>query len=275
MTIATSLPAARQPIWKLQILWFALALGLLEGSLFNFLPVSFPVFRHFFGATFEQLGRIQLLFFASGMLLSVGGGWLVGRLGLHAAAIIATLFVILGLLGIGNAPNILVVLIGSFCFGLAIQGVILVSNSIMAENFSDGRQTVFFLWSLCDALGATVGPTVLGRWLGDAEFHGASWRMAYFAVCGLAGLMTLWGFFLRSSSPETRILKVAPTSNALGIMRRCWRTRPFTPSPWLCSCMVWHKVEWFPGQGSFIKSRTAWEQPKRLISLASMLRVSS
>src|SRR5437016_8582670 len=87
------------------IVWFLLSVGFVVGSVYNFIPVSFPAFRSQFGASQEQMGRTQLLFFGSGLMASIFGGWFIGRLGLRRAVMAVLLFLGAGLMLIGSAPN--------------------------------------------------------------------------------------------------------------------------------------------------------------------------
>src|SRR5579864_9328449 len=91
MANADALPvdADASPVWKDPVFWFLIALGLGYGSVFNFLVVSFPVFRREFGATLEQMGRSQFFYFGSSLLFSLVGGALIGRLGLRRSAMFA------------------------------------------------------------------------------------------------------------------------------------------------------------------------------------------
>ena len=190
----------RVPLRKDPIFWFVLALGLAYGAVFNFLPTTFPIFRHFFGVTLEQLGRTQLLFFVSFLVFSFCGGWSIGRLGLRPAALVSLLLLAIGLVTIGGARRFGMVLLGAFLLGLAIAAIVVVCWSTINDHFGERRQSAFFAFGLCDAAGSTIGPAFLGKWLGFAEAHGADWRTGYYATAALIALLVVWGALLRSES---------------------------------------------------------------------------
>ncbi|MFN7992712.1 MAG: MFS transporter [Bryobacteraceae bacterium] len=182
-------------VWRDPALWFVLAAAFAYGAVFNVLPVMFPAFRSEFGANFEELGRTQLLFFISSLLVSALGGWFIGRAGFRRAAAGSIALLAVGLLTIAAAPRFAAVLAGAFLFGLAISALVVVCNSIVSEHFGERRQSVFSVFGILDAVGAIVGPAVLGWFLGAGR--PGAWR----GVCAgmAAGLLLLgaWVLFLR------------------------------------------------------------------------------
>jgi len=163
-------------LYRDPLFWLVLALGFGYGAVFNFIPVTFPVFRRAFGSTLEEMGRTQLLFFASFLLFSIGGGWFIGRLGLRRAAAVSVGIIAAGLAVIGSAQGFAPVLAGAFLLGLGIASTTVTSYSIINDHFGEKRQSVFFLFGVTDAAGATVGPAALGSWIAYTEAGGGSWR---------------------------------------------------------------------------------------------------
>lgn len=164
------------------LLWFVLALGFLDGAIFNFLPVTFPVFVRQFGSTLEQLGRLQLVFFLSTLAFSVFGGALIGRLGLARAGAAVLALLVAAFVTIAGAPGFPVLLLGGVGFGVGLSGIEVVSNAMISDNFPERRQSIFFVWGIINAVGATLGPAALGRWLRYAETARHGWRAAYLGV---------------------------------------------------------------------------------------------
>ncbi len=186
------------PIWKDQVFWFVIALGVGYGAVYNFLPASFPAFTRQFNCSLAQLGQIQLLFFLSGLAFSVVGGPVVARLGLKRSAMVA--FAIAGgaLLLIAESRHFAVVLIGSVLFGFAISAMVVINSSIISGHFSERRQSVFLITGLSDAGGSMIGPAMLGWWLGNSTRWGLSWRVGYFTAAADMGALILWALFVRS-----------------------------------------------------------------------------
>ena len=186
------------PIWKDQVFWFVIALGVGYGAVYNFLPASFPVFTRQFNCSLAQLGQIQLLFFLSSLGFSVVGGPLVALLGLKRSAMVA--FAIAGgaLLLIAESRHFVLVLIGSALFGFAISAMVVINSSIISGHFSERRQSVFLITGLSDAGGSMIGPAMLGWWLANSMRWGLSWRVGYFTAAADMGALILWALFVRS-----------------------------------------------------------------------------
>lgn len=172
--------ALARPIWREPAFWLALALSLLTGAIYNALPVSFPVFKRVFGISLEEMGRTQFLFFGSALGAGLGGGWFVGHLGLRRALVVALVFFAVTLVAIGSSSDFRLVLLGAFCFGLAIASVIIMTLSLISERFPRKLQTVYFLAGISDAIGSALGPAVLGSWFTYADSTGRSWRTGYY-----------------------------------------------------------------------------------------------
>ena len=45
-----------------QIFWFVMVLVFVYAGVYNCLPVTFPIFKHVFGTSLEQMGRTQSVF---------------------------------------------------------------------------------------------------------------------------------------------------------------------------------------------------------------------
>lgn len=192
---ATAVDASepQKPYWSDQLFWFILALGFVFGGLFNFLPASFSTFKNAFNLSFQELGKIQLFFFSGGLFFTLIGGWFVNSVGFRAAASSTLVLLACALLLAGSASNSTSLLIAAFCFGAAIASLVVTSNSMIADAFPDKRQSVFFIWAVSDAAGATVGPVLLGRWLRYAEVSGVTWRFGYYAAAALLLALLFYG----------------------------------------------------------------------------------
>lgn len=198
---ASAVPSRLTPtVWKDTAFWFVMALAFTFGGVFSFFPVTFPAFQRTFSANLEQMGRIQLVSFASGLVFAVGGGWFARRLGLRGAAVAALLLLAGGLTAVGSAPAFPVVLLGAGCFGFALAGVGVVGNSIISERFPERQQSIFFASGMSGALGATLGPAALGRWLAYAQQSGGTWRSGYYFAAALLTLIAISGLLLRADS---------------------------------------------------------------------------
>ncbi len=206
-------------LWKDPILWFVVGLFLIYGGVYNILPVTFPIFKDVFNCTLEQMGRTQLLFFISGLVFSATGGWIIARLGIRYGTVVALVFLAGTLTVIGMAPSFPVVLLGAFCFGLALSALNVICNALISNHFSDKRQSVFFVMGLCDSGGAVAGPALIGRWFAYAQRTGASWRAGYFGAAGAAAAFLPWALLLRSIGQAGQGKEGKPKTAALSMMR--------------------------------------------------------
>ena len=188
------------PIWKDQVFWFVIALGVGYGAVYNFLPASFPVFTRQFNCSLAQLGQIQLLFFLSSLGFSLVGGSLVALLGLKRSAILSFAIAAGALLLIAESRHFVLVLIGSALFGFAISAMVVIDSSIISGHFSQRRQSVFLITGLSDAGGSMIGPAMLGWWLANSMRWGLSWRVGYFTAAADMGALIVWALFVRSSA---------------------------------------------------------------------------
>lgn len=202
MTKAETLPAdwKARSVWSDPVFWFVIALGLGYGSVYNILPTSFPIFRREFGATLEQMGRSQLLFFSSGLLFSLVGGAMVGHIGLRRSAMVGLSIAGAALLFITTAAKFNLVLASALFFGFSISGLVVIGSSIISNHFVENRQSVFFLTGLSDAGGSMIGPAALGWWFVQAEHWQMSWRGGYYAGAGVMAILLVWALCMRSSS---------------------------------------------------------------------------
>ena len=198
-TDPTAPPAPTVPtMWKDPVIWFVLGVVFVGSSITNFMPVTFPIFRRVFGTTLEQMGRIQVSYYGSAVIFTLGGGWFVGRLGYRRAIAIAFLVIASALCIIGSAPSYAMVLVGAFIFGLGVLSLAVTTASIIGEHFGPIRQRLFFVHGIFDSLGGMAGPAALGWSLANVERFGMSWRTAYFATATLVGSLFLGPLLLRS-----------------------------------------------------------------------------
>lgn len=214
--------ASNRSLWRDPVLWLALTLSLVIGAIYNSLPVSFPVFKRVFGTTLEEMGRTQFLFFVSALVAGLGGGWFIGHLGLRRSLVVTLIFLAAALILIGSAPGFVFVLAGAFCFGLAVAAVVVMTLSLISEYFVGRLQSVYFLAGICDAVGSTVGPAVLGRWFTYAGATGQSWRAGYYvtATIPLALACLAWHSLSKSRVQEHAgsVSKIPPSSLMKGIL---------------------------------------------------------
>jgi len=199
-TEAPALTLGVQPIWKDPLIWFVLGLYFISTAIMNFLPVTFPIFRRVFGSTLEQLGRIQVCYYGSAVVFTIGGGWFVGRLGYRRAIVVALAAIAASLVIVGSAQSYTIVLVGAFCFGLGVLSISVTTASIIGEHFGAIRQRLFLLQGISGSTGNIIGPAALGWWLGNVERLGTSWRIGYYATAVLVALLVFWPWLLRSES---------------------------------------------------------------------------
>src|SRR5579863_5765277 len=211
--------ASRKTIWKDQIFWFILALNFAFGAVFNFLPVTFPLFKRSFGSSLEELGRTQFLFFLAGLLFSLCGGWFVDRLGLKRAAVATLLCLTAALAMVGSAWNFQLVLVAAFIFGLSVAAVAVVYSAMICESYPERRQSLFFLSGILDGLGAMLGPAALGKWLLHAERTGANWKIGYYISSAVLGILLLWAMLLKSNLFPAPKSDGSSIRGAVGVMK--------------------------------------------------------
>ncbi len=219
-----ALESEANSVWTDSVFWFVMVLGLGYGAVFNFLPASFPIFKREFGATLEQMGQSQFLYFVSSLVFSLIGGAMIGRLGLKRSAMVALSIAGAALILIGGASKFSLVLFSVVFFGLAIAALVVIGSSIISGHFGKNRQSVFFLAGLSDAGGSMVGPALLGWWFVQADHWNMSWRTGYYAGAGAMGLLLLWALFVRSNSLPRESLESGVGEPALSIMREVLRS---------------------------------------------------
>lgn len=184
------------------LLPFVLALGFFDGAIYNFLPITFPVFSLQLGLTFEQLGRVPLVFFLSTIVFSLGGGWLIACLGLRRAAVTILGLLIMAFIIIACMASFPMLLAGAGLLGLAVVGMEVLSAAIITDALSDKRQSNFFIWAVANAVGATIGPAVLGVFIRHSMIATSTWRVAYLGGAVAAAAFLLWPLLLRSCWPS-------------------------------------------------------------------------
>jgi MFS family permease len=200
-----------------QMLWLILCLGFVWASVFNILPVSFPAFREAFGATTEQLGRTELLFFLGGLMFTAVGGYFIERLGLKRAAAVAALFTSSSLVVIGTAAGLTIVLLGAASFGLAMASLDVACSSIIAEYFGKKRQSIFLLYAAVTSLGGIVGPAILGWWLTHRKPTAQNWRAGYYLVACVLIPLAIWAVRAPSMRSPGQSNLTAPTKSLDGM----------------------------------------------------------
>jgi MFS family permease len=208
---------AARVIWKDPIFWFVIALGLGYGSVYNFLPISFPIFKEVFGATLDQMGRSQFLFFIAGLVFSFVGGPIIGFLGLKRSVIAASLLTGLALVLIGMAPGFNYVLASAVLLGLGIAALVILGSSIISRHFKENRQSVFFITGLSDAGGSMLGPAVLGWWYVHAAHIHLTWRSGSFIAAGVMALLLIWCTTVNSQSMSGESAEANPSSSGRGL----------------------------------------------------------
>jgi MFS family permease len=191
-------PAASEPILKDPIFWFVIAAGLGYGGVRNFLPTTFPLLRRELGATLEQMGQTEFLFYLSSILIGILGGPVLALMGLKRTAMAALGLASVSLLLIGLARRVDLILLCAGMLGLAIVSMVVVISSMISSHFHARRQSVFLLAGLADAGGTTMGPAVLGLWIVHAERWHLTWRSGYFAGAAVLGMLVLWALFVPS-----------------------------------------------------------------------------
>lgn len=221
--------APAKAMWKTQVFWLILALNFVFGAVFNFLPVTFPVFKRSFELSFEDLGRIQFVFFLAGVSFSFFGGWLVEHLGLKYAAAATLLGLSFSLTMVGSAWNYQLLLGTAFIFGLAVAALVVVYSAIICDTFPDSRQSLFFLSGIFDGIGAVVGPAALGEWLENSERTGSNWSIGYYATAVILAILLLWTVSLGSDLFSTPKAERTSVRDAIKIVSGILRS----PAMWL------------------------------------------
>lgn len=126
MTKTGKSSSALAVVWKCPIFWFAIALGLADGSVRNFVPATFPIFSHEMGASLKQMGDTQFLFYLSSLVFGAVGGPMLALIGLNRGAVISLSMAVTSLLLIGFAHQFTPVLIASGTLGLAIVALVVI-----------------------------------------------------------------------------------------------------------------------------------------------------
>ena len=180
-----------------QSFWFVLVSGTLFGLVLNFIAPAFPAMRETFGATLEQLGRLQLIYFAGGTVFGLAGGWVALRFGPRRGMIIALVMVVAGMLAFGFARTLVGMQIGAALCGVGSMGILVMDGAIISRVFAARRQSVFILLGLTGAIGGSGGAAIMGRWIVYAGGNGLDWRLAALFIAGLLSLFIIWGLLLR------------------------------------------------------------------------------
>jgi MFS family permease len=223
-------------IWKDPIFWFAIALGLAEGGVRNFVPATFPVFSREMGASLKQMGDTQFLFYLSSLVFGAVGGPLLALAGLKRSAIAALALAAVSLLLVGATHHFDMVLVAAALLGFAIVSLVVIISAMVSGHFNARRQSVFLLTGLSDAGGSMLGPALLGWWIVHAERWRLTWRSGYLMGASVMAALIMWAFSVRSESmqgdhiaPNARPASLANTWDVL-------RHSAFYTAVVLCFC---------------------------------------
>lgn len=118
-----------------------------------------------------------------------------------------------GLLIVGGAPIFAILLLGALTFGFALSAVEVLTSAIISEEFRENRQSIFFLWGVINATGATIGHAGLGRWVRHTEVAHTTWRTGYMAVSVTMIGLIVWGLFLSTRRASEQQAQGATQSN--------------------------------------------------------------
>lgn len=211
-------PSESGSFWSEQVFWFVISLGFIWALVYNILPVSFPAFKDVFGASTEHMGRSQLLFYLGGLMYTVVGGFSIDRLGLRGAAIATPLLVAASLAIIGRASGMTTVMVGAFCFGLAMASLDVVCSSLIAEHLWKMRQSVFLLYAANTSLGGIIGPVAMGWWQTHGHAPAENWRTGYYVIAGALVPLAAWGLRIRPRPSAPQAAATASASGSLAVI---------------------------------------------------------
>jgi MFS family permease len=233
----TETPGVRaSPIWKDPLFWFIIAVGLGYGSVRNFLPTTFPILRREMGATLENMGQAEFLFYLSSVLIGMLGGPVLAVLGLKRAAIGALTLSSLSLLVMGSAGRIGLVLICSGTLGLAIVSLVVIMGSTISNHFKERRQSVFLLTGLSDASGTMLGPALLGLWIVHAHRWNLTWRSGFFLGAVAMGCLAVCALFVSAKSMGDASASAKKSGTNLQDTKLILSDSSFYTSVLLCFC---------------------------------------
>jgi fucose permease len=199
----------------LETYWFIISLGFIWALVYNLLPVSFPAFKEVFGATTEQMGRSQLLFFVGGLIYTIVGGVFIDRLGPRRAAVATVLLVAASLAIMGSAATMGMLFVGAFCYGLALASLDVICSTLIVEYFSEQRQSLFLLYGAISSFGGILGPAALGWWQTNAHAPAQNWRTEYYAIAAVLVPIATWGLRIRPRRRTSTEVAAAQTSDSL------------------------------------------------------------
>jgi fucose permease len=181
-----------------QLIWLTLALGVFLGLVVCFLPPLFTAMSETYTASFEELGRTQFVFFISGIVYSLSGGWLTAHIGLRGAARLSSLSVALGMVCIALGNSLLSVFIGTVLNGIGSCGLAVTASAIIARCYPDQRQKIFIYFGIAASLGFGAGPAFLGWWLEWTSASQVQWHFGVYLYAVLFALLGLWAHVLRT-----------------------------------------------------------------------------
>jgi MFS family permease len=229
-------PVASEPIWKDPLFWFVIAVGLGYGGVRNFLPTTFPILRRELGATLEQLGQTEFLFYLSSVLIGLLGGPVLVLLGLKRAAVAALTVAGVSMLLIGGARKFDLILFSAGMLGLAIVSLVVVISSTISRHFHARRQSVFLLVGLSDASGTMLGPAIFGLWIVHAGRWHLTWRSGYFVAAAALGILVIWALFVPSESMGDNSSTQEARGASIASIKSVLRNSAFFTAVVLCFC---------------------------------------
>lgn len=185
---------ARDPFFP-----FLVSMGGVLGLSVPFLPPLFPAFQATFGASYEQLGRTQLIMFLSGLAFSVVGGRISAIFGYRRTIVLVLSVEAAGLVLVAIAPSFAILLGGVALLGFGYMGLLGATGASISVCYTNRRQSIYFIWGILGAVGSMAGPAILGWWVAHAAATGVSWRWGIWVVFAIVAAAAMWGALLRTN----------------------------------------------------------------------------
>ncbi len=107
---------------------------------------------------------------------------------------------------------------------------------MISRHFHARRQSVFLLTGLADASGTTLGPAILGQWIGHAARWHLTWRSGYFVAAAVLGMLVLWALFVPSESMGDRQPERTSRGKNIAHTKEVLRDSAFCTAVLLCFC---------------------------------------
>jgi fucose permease len=188
------------------------------------------------GASLNQMGHTQFLFYLSSLIFGIVGGSLLAIAGLKRAAMGALALAACSLVLIGSTRTFTPVLVGTGLLGLAIVALVVIVSSMVSKHFYARRQSVFLLTGLSDASGSMLGPAVLGWWIVHAQHWNLTWRSGYFMGAAVMLALILWAYFVRFQNMHVDPSAPKLVATGLAQTRYVLRNAAFYTAVALCFC---------------------------------------